>query len=112
MKQLAKVEILRTNGAREEHQVGKHILSNWIRRMIGAEVTDSVNLRDGRVMIVDDHGWDTNTRTEGNRIIVTPTQALKPINAQATELYWSVCRPGTTHQIAGDVAIAFDEDFA
>lgn len=66
---LAMVEILRTNGTREEHQVGKHILMDWIRRMIGAEVTDSFRLKDGtdRICVVDDHGWETepsNTKTQ------------------------------------------------
>lgn len=39
-------------------------------------------------------------------------RARKPVNAKATELYHAVCKPGTTHQIVGDVAIVNDEDFA
>lgn len=34
-----------------------------------------------------------------------------PVNAKATELYHANCRPGTTHEIRGDVCIVLDEDF-
>lgn len=96
MDDLIKVEILRTNGAREHHEVGRHIVFDWIKRMISApQMLDTVNLRDGRVMLVDDVGL-----VDG-----------KPINAEATKLYHGICRPGTTHPICGDVAIALDEDF-
>jgi hypothetical protein len=93
---LATVEILRTSGEREEHQIAKRLLMDWCRRMIGADTIDTVNLRDGRIMLVDDVGL-----IDG-----------KPINRTATALYHSVCRPGTTNPIAGDVAIAWDRDFA
>lgn len=96
MNALAHVEILRVDGRREEHDVGRHLLLPWILRMIGASVGDVVNLRDGRVMLIDDTGFNDG----------------KPRNPAATELYWSVCKPGTTHPICGDVAIAVDEDFA
>jgi hypothetical protein len=93
---LAKVSILRAAGTAEDHEVSRHILLDWCRRMIGADTLDTVNLRDGRVMLVDDVGL-----VDG-----------KPLNAAATALYHGVCRPGTTNPIAGDVAIAWDEDFA
>lgn len=80
----------------EVHEVGRHILLDWCRRMIGADIIDTVNLRDGRVMLVDDDGH----------------QKFLPVNERATELYHSVCKPGTTHKIVGDVAICLDEDFA
>ncbi len=66
-----------------------------IRRLIGAEGLDTVNLRDGYVMIVDDVGCRKNL----------------DINVSATALYHAVCRPGTTHKIRGDVVIALDADF-
>lgn len=94
--QLAKVEILRADGRHEEHHVGRHILIDWIERMIGAQILDTVNLRDGRIMLVDDTGL-----VDG-----------KPRNEAATKLYHAVCRPGTEAYIAGDVAIALDRDFA
>lgn len=55
-----------------------------------------MNLRDGRVMLVDDNGLAKGL----------------PRNPEATRLYHAVCRPGTTQPIVGDVAIALDEDFA
>ena len=33
-------------------------------------------------------------------------------NLEATALYHKVCKPGTTHQIKGDVVIGRDEDFS
>ena len=95
MSELVSVEILRVGDAREEHQVAKHIFFTWCRRMIGADCIDAVNLRDGRVMLLDDVGHPKGLQ----------------FNAGATELYHSVCRPGTTHEIVGDVAIYLDRDF-
>ena len=117
---MAEVTILRTAGTSEVHQVGRHILLDWCRRMIGAELIDTVNLRDGRVMIVDDAGYDVQVTTregewEGRPTTFethTPIRARKPLNTAATALYHGVCRPGATHQIVGDVAIVWDRDFA
>ncbi len=89
------VEVIRTNGTREQHVVPSASLRH-IYALIGCDTVDTVNLRDGRVMLVDDVG-----RVDG-----------KPINQEATKLYHGVCRPGTTGLIAGDVAICLDEDFA
>ena len=36
----------------------------------------------------------------------------KPVNAKATALYHSICKPNNPYSIHGDVAIADDEDFA
>jgi len=41
-----------------------------------------------------------------------PVRNVKPVNDKATELYHSICKPSATHQIAGDVAVAWDKDFA
>lgn len=114
LKNLAKVTILRTNGSVEEHEVGRHILLPWIKRMIGAETTDSFRLKDGtdRVCILDDHGYETEGIESNGVLYLKPTKPLKPVNVAATELYHRICVPGTTHQIVGDVAIAHDEDFA
>jgi hypothetical protein len=115
---LAKVEIIRTGGQREEHEIGKHILLSWIKRMIGAETTDSINLRDDRgrrtgfVMILDDNGYDTETITHPTHIEIKPVRARKPVNPEATKIYHAQCKPGTEHKIVGDVAIAWDADFA
>lgn len=62
---------------------------------LGADCLDTVNLRDGTVLIVDDQGY----------------QKGAPANEAATLAYWSVCKPGTTHVIRGDAVIVPDADF-
>ncbi|AOY94305.1 hypothetical protein BKK79_35955 [Cupriavidus sp. USMAA2-4] len=67
-----------------------------IRLRIGADALDVVRLRDrAHVMIVDDFGHPKGL----------------PVNEKATQLYWEICRPGTTHQIRGTVVIVPDSDF-
>lgn len=66
-----------------------------LAELIGCEMLCTVNLRDGRVMLVDDNG----------------VAERKPVNDKATKLYHGVCVPGTTHKIRGDVAIVIDADF-
>lgn len=92
----AEYEVIRTDGSRERQSVPRSHLLQKIYQSIGCDCGDVVNLRDGRVMIVDDIGHKKG----------------KPVNPEATNLYHGVCRPGTTHQIVGDVAIATDADFA
>lgn len=89
------VEIIRVSGARETHLVPRGSMKE-IRTLIAADCFDTVNLRNGMVMLVDDTGM-----IDG-----------RPVNSEATKLYHGVCRPGTTHQICGDVAIVRDADFA
>lgn len=89
-----------------------------IAMLIGAVYLDSVNLRDGRMMLVDDLGYKTEAVEHGAgdgfafRTELKPVKARKPVNAKATALYHKVCVPGTTHQIVGDVAIVLDEDLS
>lgn len=90
------VTILRVSGSREEHHVRDQIVMGWIKRMIGAGLLDTVNLRDGRVMMVDDTGMIDD----------------REINPEATRLYHAVSRPGNPHSIHGDVAIVVDADLA
>lgn len=89
------VEVIRTTGQRETHEIQKHGAIRACNRLIGADCCDVVSLRDGRVMMVDDTGL-----VDG-----------KAVNIEATQLYHAVCRPGTTHPICGDVVIANDADF-
>lgn len=89
-------KIIRTDGAEilhTERPFMKTILAD-----IGAVVMDTVILdsRNGQIMVCDDSGM-----IDG-----------KPVNPKATKLYHAVCRPGTLHQIHGDVAIVNDCDFA
>lgn len=62
---------------------------------------DTVNLRDGHVMLVHDlgHGY----------MIGLPALDENP---GATAAYHAICIPGTTHQIVGIAVIVPDEDFA
>lgn len=106
------VEVIRTNGARETYDIPKSRPLDRIYQLIGCDTIDTVNLRAGRVMLVDDHGYDTKTVDHGNgHIQVVPIAARKPVNPVATKMYHAVC-PGTTHQIVGDVAVVRDKDFA
>lgn len=111
-----KVTIIRTSGATEQHEVPNgNGCFKAIEALIGAQFVDTVNLRDGRVMLVDDKGYETDpitTEVDGVSFIeLRTTKALKPVNVEATKLYHAVCIPGTTHQIVGDVAICLDADF-
>lgn len=107
------VTVIRTDGTQETHEIARAQALQQIYRLIGADTIDTVNLRDGRVMLVDDNGWDCEFVEHGDgRFSFVPTAPRKPINPAATALYHGVCLPGTTHQIVGDVAIALDEDFA
>jgi hypothetical protein len=106
-----RVRVIRTDGTDELLDIDKGKAIDEIPRLIGAEMCDTVGLGDGMVMMVDDAGWETRTVDHGSHIELVPTVARKPINQKATTLYHGICKPGTTHQIAGDVAIVRDEDF-
>jgi hypothetical protein len=86
-----------------------------IAALIGADTMDTVVMRHMgmplHVMVVDDAGWETAVVKVGEFTRLEPIRPLKPINAKATELYLRNCRPGTTHQIAGDVVVVPDEDY-
>lgn len=103
-----KVELLYTDGRREERELAFAAIG----RAIGAETMDTVNLRDGRVMLVDDAGYETTAVETAGGVHLKPVRARKPLNQAATRLYHSVCRFGTEHQIVGDVAIVWDKDCA
>ncbi len=67
-----------------------------LHKLIGADTIDTVNLRNGDVMLVDDAGHAKGL----------------PVNQEATKFYHSVCKPGTTHVIRGNVVVVPDLDFA
>lgn len=105
-------KVIRTDGTEETFAIKP--TNKLVKLAIGAETLDTVTLsRSGRgmaetIMLLDDIGTGFVSTGFGFRR-VGPT---KPVNDKATKLYWSVCKPGTTHQIHGDVAICNDEDFA
>jgi len=88
--------VIRVDG-REERYTGRATIRD-ITQKIGARTLDAVNVDKIRqiVMVVDDAGREKDL----------------PVNARATEMYRSICRPGTTWQIRGDVVLVNDADFA
>ena len=109
--------LLRTDGSMREID---HALSmREIDELIGAQLTDTVMLRHmhtPHAMIVDDNGWEIQVRERvlpdgTSHIELVPVTPRKPINQLGTELYLLQCKPGTTHQIVGDVYICHDSDF-
>lgn len=94
-----------------------------LEKLLNTDTVDTVNLRHMghplMVMVVIDRGWDTvevegTTELHGMKFETTTLQPVAPkfpINEEATALYLANCVPGTTHQIAGDVAIVPDTDF-
>lgn len=126
-----KVIVIRTDGTEETHNVR----FDQVAALIGARDLDTVNLfRNPEnvksfgmrrpIMAVDDGGYEIEEVNHGPgpafvagrmveagfRLERKPVRALKPVNERATFLYHSVCIPGTTHKIVGDVAILDDED--
>ena len=85
---MSQVTIIRTVGTVEDYerkQKGSALI-NWINQTIKAECGDAVNLRDGRVMIVNDRGYEVETIEAPGHITLKPTKALLPLNVKATEL--------------------------
>lgn len=110
--------VLRCNGNHETHKLSKDWASQ-IRKLIDTTSLDFVSIgrpfQSDLVMAVDDFGYETETIDHGtvdgqHRFELKPIKARKPINPEATKLYLQICRPGTTHQIVGDVAILHDGD--
>ena len=92
------VKIIPAVGDAYEKSFPKHSFFTSIGKLLEwPDGCDTVNLRDGTVMLVDD---TAHIRNE-----------IPPVNPVATKLYHSVCRPGTTHEILGSVAIVNDKDF-
>ncbi len=85
--------------------------------LMGAETIDTVVLHHlgepRHVMLVDDAGYEVEEiQHSPAHFERRPVRARKPVNAEATRLYWLNCRDGTTHQIVGDVIVVPDGDFA
>lgn len=90
-----KLTVIRCDGTVEAHEIEPRVAIATIHRMLDAVWLDTVSLRDGRVMFINDLGH----------------QEGRPDNARATAMYHEVCRPGVTHRIVGDVAVVVDADF-
>jgi hypothetical protein len=85
-------ELIRVNGERARFDRPLSLLE--VRRLIQAETLDTINLKDGHVMLVDDTGKIDK----------------KPPNVAATFIYQRV--RNSLNKIHGDVVIAWDEDYA
>jgi hypothetical protein len=113
------ITIIRIDGTEEQHEVARpDDAFRATAQLIHARTVEMVNLRDGRVMLVDEDGYEVQVVERepppgydfaAERVPVRP---LKPANPKATALYHAICVEGTTHQIVGDVAIVNDADFA
>ena len=103
------VEVLRTNGTMERKRISRENYLQEIRELIGAELLDKINLRDGRVMLLDDGGYEYEVvELAPNHLEHRVTRARLPVNEHATVLYHAICRPGVTHQIVGDVVLVHE----
>jgi hypothetical protein len=93
------VEVIRANGTEETHVLDlnpEDYILGEVHRLINCDCVNIVNLRiHKQVMLVDDNGYAKQL----------------PFNAKATKLYHSVCHPGTTSPIVGDVVLVKEEDF-
>lgn len=92
---MAMIRFIQVDGTEFTRLTNQPLLMN-IKKVIGASILDTVNLRDGSVMLVDDNGIRD-----------------KPINPKATEIFRTIYpRAGENgRHIHGDVAIAQDSDF-
>lgn len=107
--------IIRADGSEE---IVKRPPAGEIGKLLGYPVLDYVyigkapELRNDLVMALCDNGWEYQTieRSPGHFQKV-PIRPLLPINEKATKLYHAICKPDTTHQIAGDVGIVHDNEF-
>ena len=111
------ITILRIDGSEEQHEIERAKAFPLMSQLIGARTLEVVNLRDGRVMCIDEDGYEVvlveRDPLPGFDFVAerVPVRPLKPANAKATALYHAICVPGTTHEIVGDVAIVRDADF-
>ena len=107
--------VLRTDG--REEIIEKKPTMRMIAAAIGAETLDTVRIgkADGSdlVMVVNDNGYETQqVKLAPNHFKLECVKPLGAFNDKATVLYHSICYPGVTHKIVGDVAIVHDSDFA
>lgn len=111
------IMILKTNGTHETYTVPakEGIRMGVLHKLLGFDTLDVVRIGklqgSDLVMVVNDNGYVTRTVEHGrNQFELKPVVARFPINSEATKYYHAICRPGTTHQIVGDVAIFHDDD--
>lgn len=115
------VLIIRTNGMEEKHVTTSEDAFALMREQLRADTLETINLKDGRVMFIDEDGYEialVERKVPGFDVALerAPVVAKKAINDKATQMYQSA--PGAAagawpnHRIVGDVAIVWDKDFA
>jgi len=104
------VQIIRTDGREETLDLPLDKVFAEIERLINATALDTLSLRDGRVMLVDDTKITLIEQVSG--VVSISGLKLKPVNQKATALYRRERVAAERHRINGDVAIVRDADFA
>lgn len=112
------IRLLSTDGSEQAAIVNKDLIWAWLRDRLAAANLEFVNLRDGRILIVDQDGWasqlverDPLPGYDTTHELV-PTIARKPVNPAATALYRTIAPDRyREHSIVGDAAVVLDKDF-
>lgn len=110
------VFVIRTDGREESYTINPdEAKMTTVRRALGFDSFDFVHFSSPRglphciSMIVDDNGYKSELVQNGpSSFELKVKEARKPVNEKATQLYHSICKPGTIHQIVGDVALIHD----
>lgn len=94
------VEVLHSFGSVEEVEIQSgEALTEISKRFMGGALLDTVDLRDGRVMLVDDMGVSKRL----------------PVNEPASKYYRSICKPEAVAaglcNIYGTAVVVWDDDF-
>ena len=105
--------LIRTDGTSASFE--RPISMRRVHELLRVDTLDVVVLRHMgyplHVMLVDDNGWESEPVEHDGWTELRAIRPRGPINAEATRLYRDHCKPGTTHQIVGDVFICPDNDF-
>jgi hypothetical protein len=106
--------IIRTDGSELLMRVRPTI--ERIEKVLGFSALEFVRIGKADdsdlVMAIDDNGYVVEAVVDRNVTRLVSIRANHPVNEKATAFYHAICRPGTTHQIVGDVAIMHDSEFA
>lgn len=90
-----KAKIIHVDGSEEDVEFDQSECHQRIEKELDCNALDTVNLRNGYTMYVDDIGL----------------QKEKPVNKKATALYHGICVPGTTQPIVGDVMVIAESEW-
>lgn len=102
--------VLRVDGTREA--VSFVYGPGVVESLIGATCIDGFSLGDPRLeacpyAYVDDLGYESSAIVSGNTTTLVARHARKPVNVDATRLYWLRCGGRNDHEIVGDVLVVY-----